>query len=417
MDDSLIDDDDLSLGRKSVIPGEGFFVPDSLEESHEEEAAAEALDGASVAVVADPDADGLACVALLRELYGDDPPEAAGDEADASAGTAGGTTDPDGTVDPDAPIDVAEEAPGRVSRDVALVPAGPHDLEEGIEYVAEYGAEGIDLFVCDLCPDRYEYVEEELEAAVETADAVRWFDHHQWDDDVAERVRAAGVDLVIGDSDEECTADVALRSLDHEFPERFSELAAVTRDHDLWIREDPRSDDLADFSYWSDPGEYVDVVMRHGPDLPEDARAFVEERRVEKQALIDRAVARADMREVGPWTVGVTYGRCSQNEVAEGLRERGADASVVVKPAGSASIRGTDAFERCHEVARQVNGGGHPKAAGCKPDIYDDMLDYANHWTTRGAVTKQVILDAFRTLVPEEDADEGTDGDAADGDE
>jgi len=26
------------------------------------------------------------------------------------------------------------------------------------------------------------------------------------------------------------------------------------------------------------------------------------------------------------------------------------------------------------------------------------MLDYAHHWTTRGAVTKQVILDAFRTL-------------------
>ncbi|WP_121823658.1 DHH family phosphoesterase [Halostella salina] len=393
MDDAIIEDDDLSLGRKSVIPGEGFFVPDSLEESHEEEAAAEALDGASVAVVADPDADGLACVALLRELYGDEPPAepAVGDEA---AGEEDET-------DPDTPVDVAEEAPGRVSRDVALIPAGPHDLEEGIEYVAEYGAAGIDLFVCDLCPDRYEYVESELEAAVETADSVRWFDHHQWDDAVAEQVRAAGVELVVGDSDEECTADVALRSLDHEFPERFAELAAVTRDHDLWIREDPRSDDLADFSYWSDPGEYVDVVMRHGPDLPEETLAFVEERRVEKQALIDRAVSRADMREVGPWTVGVTYGRCSQNEVAEALREQGADASVVVKPAGSASIRGTDAFERCHEVARQVNGGGHPKAAGCKPDIYDDMLDYANHWTTRGAVTKQVILDAFRTLVPE----------------
>ena len=28
------------------------------------------------------------------------------------------------------------------------------------------------------------------------------------------------------------------------------------------------------------------------------------------------------------------------------------------------------------------------------------MLDYAHHWTTRGAVTKQVILDAFRALDP-----------------
>jgi oligoribonuclease NrnB/cAMP/cGMP phosphodiesterase (DHH superfamily) len=74
---------------------------------------------------------------------------------------------------------------------------------------------------------------------------------------------------------------------------------------------------------------------------------------------------------------------------------------VIVKPAGSASIRGTEEFDRCHEVAGRVNGGGHPKAAGCKPDIYDDMLDYAHHWTTRGAVTKRVILDAFRDVLAE----------------
>jgi len=27
------------------------------------------------------------------------------------------------------------------------------------------------------------------------------------------------------------------------------------------------------------------------------------------------------------------------------------------------------------------------------------MLDYAHHWTTQGAITKQVILDAFRAVV------------------
>ncbi|SNZ12069.1 hypothetical protein SAMN06269185_1479 [Natronoarchaeum philippinense] len=367
MDDDLIDDEELAPPRKSVLPGEGFFVPDSFEEDLEEQEAAEELEGASVAVVADPDADGLACVALLREVYGE----------------------------------------------AALVPAGPHDLEEGMEYVAEYGADDIRAFVCDLCPDKFEYVEDELAALTERAGEVRWFDHHQWDDDVAAAVRDAGVELVVGDSDEVCTADVALRELDYEFPEHFEALAAVTRDHDLWIREDARSDDLADYSYWSDPEEYVETVLEHGADLPEDVLDFLEEQRVEKEDLIERAVARAEYEEIGPWTVGVTYGRCSQNEVAEAMREAGADASVIVKPAGSASIRGTDEFERCHEVAGQVNGGGHPKAAGCKPDIYDDMLDYANHWTSRGATTKQVILDAFETVVPDDYDDE----DAEDADE
>jgi oligoribonuclease NrnB/cAMP/cGMP phosphodiesterase (DHH superfamily) len=367
MDTELIEGDDVPIPRKSLIPGEGFFVPDEVDEEREEKEAIEALEGETVAVVADPDADGLACVALLREAFGS----------------------------------------------AALLPAGPHDLEDGIERFAEYADPDARLFVCDLCPDRFEYVDEELAAAVETASEVRWFDHHQWDDDVARQVRAAGVDLVVGDSEEECTADVALRSLEYEFPERFADLAAVTRDHDLWLREDPRSDDLADYAYWTEPEEYVDVVQAHGADLPAAVDEFLAEQRVEKEALIDQAIQRAELKEVGPWTVGVTYGRCSQNEVAEAMREQGADASVVVKPAGSASIRGTDAFERCHEVAGRVNGGGHPKAAGCKPDIYEDMLDMAHHWTTRGAVTKQVILDAFRAVAAEAESedDEGVETD------
>jgi oligoribonuclease NrnB/cAMP/cGMP phosphodiesterase (DHH superfamily) len=366
MDTELIDGDEIGLPRKSLLPGEGFFVPDEVDEERVEAEAQAALEGAERAVVADPDADGLACVALLRVAFGS----------------------------------------------AALLPAGPHDLEVAIERFAEYADPGADLFVCDLCPDRFEYVDEELAAAVETADTVRWFDHHQWDDDVAAAVREAGADLVVGDSEEECTADVTLRSLAYEFDDRYADLAAVTRDHDLWLREDERSDDLADYAYWSDPEEYVATVREHGADLSEDVLEFLAEQRIEKEALIERAVERAEFREIGPWTVGVTYGRCSQNEVAEAMREEGADASVVVKPAGSASIRGTDAFERCHEVAGRVNGGGHPKAAGCKPDIYDDMLDMAHHWTTRGAVTKQVILDAFRAVAAESES-EGEDAAAS----
>jgi len=369
MDTDLIDDEDLALPRKSLLPGEGFFVPDDLDEQRADAEAESALEGADRAVVADQDADGLACVALLRVAFGS----------------------------------------------AAMLPAGPHDLEEAIERFAEYADPGADLFVCDLCPDRFEYVDEELTAAVETAGTVRWFDHHQWDPTVADAVRDVGVDLIVGDSDEECSADVTLRSLDYEFDDQYADLASVTRDHDLWLREDPRSDDLADYAYWSAAEEYEATIRNHGADLPAEVGEFLAEQRVEKEALIERAVERGELREVGPWTVGVTYGRCSQNEVAEAMREEGADASVVVKPAGSASIRGTDAFERCHEVAGRVNGGGHPKAAGCKPDVYDDMLDMAHHWTTRGAVCKQVILDAFRAVAAEveaaEEDDEGVETD------
>ena len=398
MYDELIDSGDLPLARKSVLPGTGFFLPDTLEDDLEDEQTAAALEGADVAVVADPDADGLACVALIREAYGDvqnvPEPDDDADPVDERIDAA------DAVDDADEPLEEPEPTP----HTVALIPASPHDVEDALARVAEYGDEGIDIFVCDLAPDRYEYVEDELEAALETGDSVKWYDHHQWDDDVAAAVRDAGATLVVGDSDEECSADVVYRSLEYEFGLMYEELATVTRDHDLWLREDPRSDDLADYAYWTDPAEYVEVVREYGVDLPEWVHAFLEERRVEKEALIEQAVGRSEFREIGGYTVGITYGRCSQNEVAEAMREQGADASVVVKPAGSASIRGTDEFQLCHKVAGKVNGGGHPKAAGCKPDIYDDMLDYANHWTTRGAVTKQVILDAFRDVVAEADA-------------
>jgi oligoribonuclease NrnB/cAMP/cGMP phosphodiesterase (DHH superfamily) len=376
MDDRLIDSDRLDLSRKSLIPGAGFFVPDSIASERADAAAAEDLAGTETVVVADDDADGLACAALIREAVGADA---------AFEGESG----------------VLRAGP------IALLSANPYAIASSLDRVATHAADAETVYVCDLCPDAYDEVGAELEAVIANGADVRWLDHHDWDDEVAASVREAGADLVLGESDEECAADVVARSLDHEFPLALQELLDVTRDHDLWIREDDRSDDLADYARWADPDEYLAIVADHGPDLPEDVKAYVAEQRVEKEALVDLAVERATMHEIGPWTVAATYGRCSQNEVAEALRPRGADAAVVVKPAGSASIRGTDAFERCQEVARQVNGGGHPRAAGCKPDIYDDMLDYATHWTTRGATAKRVILRGFERLADEEADSEG----------
>ena len=407
MEEALIDDTTLSLDRKSRLPGTGFFYPDSLDDDRADERAATAVAGADVIVVTDSDADGLACVALVREAY-----DAAVDPAPFEAYRAARTADDRTTDDLDTAALAADADNVTVDDDgdlladssVALLPAGPHSLTDQLARAAEHAEPGVDVFVCDICPDDVESVEPALSALVERASSVAWYDHHQWDDETAAAVRDRGVELVVGDG-EECSADVTLRSLDHEFPERLETLAAVTRDHDLWLKEDERSDDLADYSFWSSPAEYAAVVGAYGVELPEPIRAYVAARREEKEALIETALRRAETHEVGPWTVGVTYGRCSQNEVAERLRERGADAAVIVKPAGSASIRGSETFQLAHEVAGQVNGGGHPQAAGCKPEIYDDMLDVARHWTTEGEAAKRVILAAFEWVAAEADAE------------
>jgi oligoribonuclease NrnB/cAMP/cGMP phosphodiesterase (DHH superfamily) len=414
MDDDLIDAGGLSLERKSRLPGTGFFYPDSLDEEYAERRTREAVAGSEAVVVADTDADGLGCVALVRAAR-----NAAVDAADFEASMAARLSDGEGravsgsNADGDGDTDATDldaaaeaEADARPESTVALVGAGPYSLGDALGRVADHLEPGADVYVCDLCPDAYDDVAAPLERLPDRAGTVRWFDHHRWEPEIARRVRAAGVDLVVGDSDEECSTDVALRSLDAEFPAHLHDLAAVTRDHDLWVRADERSDDLADYAHWADPEEYVAVVGSHGPDLPPDAAAYVAERRVEKERLVEFAAERARTHEIGPWTVASTYGRCSQNEVAERLREAGADAAVIVKPAGSASIRGSEGFERAHEVAALVGGGGHPKAAGCKPDVHDDMLDYAAHWTSGGETTRRVILAAFERVAARVAGDE-----------
>lgn len=390
MDDELIETKELSLHRRSLLPGKGFFYPDSLDEDRTEERIQEAVDGAEAVVVTDSDADGLGCVALIRAAR-----DAALDVAPFEEALAEEMADEKSAGDDENDEDEVE--PHERST-VALVASGPGRLEEALELVAKHVEDGTDAYICDICPDSFEYIEDDVETLVERCGDTRWFDHHQWGEELEESVREAGIDLVIGDSEEECTTDVALRSLDYEFDERYTELADVTRDHDLWLKQDERSDDLADYAYWSGPEEYATIVGEYGAALPETVLEYVSHRRVEKERRIEAAVSRANRRQIGEWTIGFTYGRCSQNEVAEALRKDGCDAAVIVKPSGSASIRGSEGFKRCHEVAGQVNGGGHPKAAGCKPDIYDDMLDMAQHWTTEGQAARTVIRRGFETL-------------------
>ena len=414
MDDDLIDETGVPRSRYTRLPGKGFFYPDSLDEERAEQRAKETIEGSEAVVVTDADADGLACAAMIRETY-DAALDATAFETAIEARLTAETEDTAAVEGSDRTESAAVEsgteptADAHAASSVGLIAAGPYSLDTSLERVVAYADDGIDLYICDLCPDDYSWIAEPLESLAESADTIRWFDHHQWDEETKAAVRSLGVDLVVGESDEECTADVTLRSLDHSFSEQWRELAAVTRDHDLWIKDDPRSDDLADYSYWAGSEEYTAIVGAYGAALPETVKAYVSERRVEKEARIDAAVNRAVTHAIGPWSVAVTYGRCSQNEVAEALREAGADAAVIVKPAGSASIRGSDGFKHAHEVAGKVNGGGHPQAAGCKPDIYDDMLDYAHHWTTDGQACKRVILSAFEAVAETIDTGAATD--------
>lgn len=354
MDEGLVEDDYLSLREKSLLPGAKFFVLDSVLREAEASEYAERLSGCSHVMLADGDADGLAAVVLAKHIYDD----------------------------------------------FGYVHSSPNDLVEALDEFAEHVEEGATAFVVDLCLDSLDDASTAIELLAEKAE-VYWYDHHQWDPDTVEALEALGIDVVVGESDEVCSADVAFQEfmgMGHEFSEEMRELVEVTRDHDLWIKEDPRSDDLADLSVYLDSDEYVEAVMG-GVEVDEEYRDYLEEKRREKDMLLELAVERAEFTEVGGVRVAHTYGRCSQNEVAEELRLEGADAAVIAKPEGGMSLRGSEGFERCHEVAGLLGGGGHPRAAGCKPPVFDSVMDYAEHWVRRGERARMEALEAFREVV------------------
>ncbi|OYR86808.1 phosphohydrolase, partial [Halorubrum distributum] len=195
MDDDLIETGDAPRSRYTKLPGKGFFYPDSLDDERAERRARESIEGSEAVVIADGDADGLACAAMIREAYDAaldvEPFEDAiaarlADEGDESGGAE--TDDAESEESDDDPLDDAHaESP------VGLLSAGPYSIDTALERVEAYADDDIDLFVCDLCPDDYEWVAEPLEALAESTDAIRWFDHHQWDDATAAAVREAGV--------------------------------------------------------------------------------------------------------------------------------------------------------------------------------------------------------------------------------
>ena len=352
MKDELIKGPEVDPERASLLPGMGFFIPESIYHEQKEKELQVSLEGARAVVITDSDADGLACAALVQEM----------------------------------------------DHGAICVPTNPYELEGCFMQVAEWIGQGADVYICDLCPDSIDEIKHGLEKLYEKARFILWCDHHRWEEEIYDFVHSMGIQIELGESSKECAADVVFRVLDNDFSKEMKELVKVTRDHDLWLCEDERSGYLADFAIWTGGDEYIDIIREYGANLPKEVIAFVNEKREEKEDLIRRAVDRAEYIEIGGLNVGITYGRCSQNEVADEVRDRGADVCLIIKPTGGVSIRGSEKFEKCHELARVFEGGGHPRAAGCMPIEFLDLFQYADHWINQGEETKKMLLEALKII-------------------
>lgn len=351
MDDKLLNRDEVGFDEWTVTPEPSDLVPDSIARQRDRESFREQLAGGlDTVVVSHTDADGLTSAALLSAIA---------------------------PTDETAIQTVGYQAPYRFE----------HVLEDLIHGPDGFDPSGTRLLVADFVPNDTGQVES-LGVLTDRGCHIEWYDHHQWSDDLRTAVENAGVDLFV--NTDECAASLIYRYWnahdDGPFDDTIEDLVAVTKDIDLWIRDDPRSPRLNTFaSVVNSPERYIETVLEHGVDFPETVEEQIDERMERDEELETAAVRRAESHRIGNFDIAITYtrgGRTSNigNELVEN-HDPLYDLAVVCTPESvsfySHSENGT--FEHCHDVAGELGGGGHPTAAGCGVPA-DTFRELAAYW-------------------------------------
>ena len=376
IDDTLLSRDSLEHDEWTITPKPEHLVPDSIERERTRESFRSDLeDDPATVVLTHIDADGYSSAALVADYCG-----------------------PDTVVLP-------------------MSYHGAYGLRDALDDLAHDITSNTTVYIVDLAAADC-HIEGHLLPLEQAGVDVVWYDHHQWSDDARDAVERAGVTLVVGE--DECAASLLARDLGQHYdgggiPANFEpyleELAAVTKDIDLWIRDDPRSERLNVFATIADVDEYIDTVLKHGVDWPDSVDERIDERLERDRELEEAAIENRTSYSVGGYSVGITYvrgGRSSQigNDLVEDLDH---DIAVICKTHGGMGIYShsdRETFARCHEIADQLGGGGHPTAAGCEIPV-ETFRELADYWVTRGQSVREEVLEAVIAVVDEDgDPDE-----------
>jgi oligoribonuclease NrnB/cAMP/cGMP phosphodiesterase (DHH superfamily) len=316
---------------------------------------------------------------------------------------------------------------------------GPFQLEDALEQMYTHAHVPEKLFILDF--EFGEIEDSKIRLLSKVAEGVKCFDHHQWKN--PERIsKMDDVELTI--DEDECAA--SLLAKEWKIPTRWYVLGQITKDYDLWMRDNSKSKRLNIFAQEvaKDPADYAFTLSRASLNLGkvpgldiewlEDAgeevcrdfgREFshtrfgagvrhnaeaslgaLKEQEIDKQIeenemLVDYAVDRVVGDTEG---LGIVYaGKGPSAEIGNHIVEEEWEemqAVAVLKPHGGGSVyshSNREKFDECHTVAKKLGGGGHPTAAGFSFD-FDTFTEMAEYWSTQGENKYEVIIDAFEEV-------------------
>ncbi|HVM46044.1 MAG TPA: hypothetical protein VM582_08930 [Candidatus Thermoplasmatota archaeon] len=259
----------------------------------------------------------------------------------------------------------------------------PHETVDALELLTRVPSRARGLVISDLSLQRGEgeRAASALQSLAEDGWRISWRDHHhkQWEGvDLAAFEEAAAVTLDRSGSD--CGATLVQKDL---LPKNAwaREFAETVRDHDLWLRKDPRSMVLFHAIVEMGSQRWVRYHLAHKVIVDRNLEAWAARDRKRNAELVRWALKDARTLRGKRAVVGLAYGRVPTNEVLHALEERGAHLSILIKPSGAFSLRSAKNVPVCHVVAQEFGGGGHPNASGGRMGL--GSFGLASLWSRR----------------------------------
>lgn len=259
----------------------------------------------------------------------------------------------------------------------------PHETVDCLELLTRVPSRARGLVVSDLSLQRGEgeRAAAALQSLADDGWRIAWRDHHhkQWE----------GVDIKPFEEACELRLDTRLSESGATLVQKdllpkdawAKELAEVARDHDLWLRRDPRSITLFHAIVEAGTQRWIRHMLTAPPITDAAIERWAARDRKRNAALTRWAIDHARMAKGRRALVGLAYGRVPTNEVLHALEQRGAHLSILVKPTGGFSLRSRKDVPVCHSIAQAFGGGGHANASGGRLGL--GAFGLASLWTRR----------------------------------
>ena len=259
----------------------------------------------------------------------------------------------------------------------------PHETVGALELLTRVPSRARGLVVSDLSLQRGEgeRAGAALQALADDGWRIAWRDHHhkQWEGVDLAKFEAAA-DITLDRESKECGSTLVQKDLLTN-DSWARDLSEVVRDHDLWLKQDPRSMTLFHAIVEAGTHRWIQHVLQKQVILDRQMEQWAARDRKRNADLVRWALGDARILRGRQAAVGLAYGRVPTNEVLHALQERGAHLSILVKPTGAFSLRSRKDVPVCHVVAQEFGGGGHPNASGGRLGL--GSFGLASLWSRR----------------------------------